>query len=78
MGFSKLSYQVFCPQYLSVNYLQNSGTIAGKGNAIISVKFKPSTYLQNYKDHIKIVIRGSHAMFIPILIDTKKPDIAIL
>ena len=78
MGFSKLSYQVICPQYVSVNYLQNSGVIAGKGHAMISVKFKPSTYLQNYKDHIKILIRGSHAILIPLYIDTKKPDIVIL
>ena len=76
-GFNKFSYEVHCPQYVSVNYLQNSGTIAGKGNVTISVKFRPSVYLQNYKDHIKILIRGSHAILIPLLINTKKPNILI-
>lgn len=71
-------YQVYCPQYLNVNYLQNSGTIAGKGNAFIEVKFKPSTYLENYKDHIKILIRGSHAILIPVFINTLKPNIVII
>ncbi len=44
----------------------------------MTVKFKPTTYLQNYKDNIKILIRGSHAIFIPLFIDTKKPDLVIL
>lgn len=78
VGLAKLSYQVFCPEYVCINYLQNSGTIAGKGHALITVKFKPTTYLQNYKDHIKILIRGSHAIFIPLYIETKKPDMVIL
>ena len=76
-GFNKFSYEVHCPRYVNVNYLQNSGTIVGKGNAEISVKFKPSVYLQNYKDHIKILIRGSHAILIPLLINIKKPNVNI-
>jgi hypothetical protein len=78
VGLTKFSYQVFCPEYISINNLQISGTVAEKGHASITVKFKPANYLQNYKGHIKILIRGSHAIFIPVYIDTKKPDLAIL
>ena len=78
VGFSKISYKVLCPEYVSVNYLQNSGTIMGKGHSLINIKFKPCIYLEDYKNYIQILIKGSHIIYIPLTIMTKKPNVIVL
>jgi hypothetical protein len=35
-------------------------------------------YLENYKSHIEIQIKGSHVIYVPVRIVTKKPDVVIL
>lgn len=63
---------------MSVGFAESSGAVAGKEHVVIGVRFRPTVYLQNFSDCIKIFIRGSHTIVIPLLITTKSPNITIL
>ena len=53
------------------------GIIGEKSTISCTVSFKPFKKIENYKENIRVFIRGSHMELIPLKINVSDPDIYI-
>lgn len=53
------------------------GIIGEKSTIACTVSFKPFKKIENYKENIRVYIKGSHMELIPLKIDVSDPDIYI-